>query len=50
MVHLLFEWPEDEVDVSKSITYIRKKKIRSFNNIKIVILSRAYQHYTEKLK
>ena len=44
------KWHKQEVDINKSITYVRKKKIQDFNNIeKNLMLSRSYQNYAENV-
>ena len=46
------KWLKEEANISKFITYIRKKKKKDFNDFfilkKNVILSRNYNHYAGK--
>ena len=48
-IFISFEFPKEEADLSKSITYIRKKKYKTLVRCKKnVILLRTLQHYAKK--
>ena len=49
MAHPLDVLINDQANISKSITFIIKKKIQDFNNKKNIILLKIYQYYAKNM-